>query len=287
MSNEQQPKVFVILLNYNGGNDLDRCLASLLRLDYANAEVVLVDNHSDDGSAERLRDLFPKAIFIQNGTNLGFSAGNNVGIKYALERGAKYVWLINNDAEIEPNSLTRLVEVAEKNPKIGLASSLVLDRTGAVWFSGGKLDWWHMKTRHETASRAETYYEADFLTGCALLIRAEVFKKIGLLDEDFFLYWEDVDFSVRTRRAGYTLAVVPMSWVRHLEKSEQEQSRKTYWLVLSGLLFFKKNASWWRRPWIFAYTLSRKWKNAIDVKKQKSELAPIVQKAYQDYKKAA
>lgn len=281
----EQTKVFVIVLNYNGGPDLERCLAGLLRLDYPRLEIVLVDNRSDDGSFEKAKELFPRLTFIQNSQNLGFAAGNNVGIKYALERDAQYVWLLNNDAEVEPNSLARLVEAVETEPKIGLASPLILGEDAAVWFSGGKLDWWRMKTYHETAPRAEAYFGSDYLSGCALLIRAEVFKKVGLLDEDYFLYWEDADFSWRTRRAGYKLAVLPAGRVRHRERSRSEQSRKTYWLVLSGLLFFKKNAAWWRRPWIVAYFMARKIKNMSDVKKAKGDLAPAVQKAYRDYKK--
>ena len=286
MNSEQDPKVFVIVLNYNGGQELERCLASLLSLNYPNFEVVVVDNNSDDGSLERARELFPRAAFIRNSQNLGFSAGNNVGIKYALERGAKYVWLLNNDTEVESGSLARLVAAVEKDSRIGLASPLVLNPDDTVWFSGGKIDWWRMRAVQMREKLKKDNFSSDFISGCAMLIRAEVFKSIGLLDEDYFLYYEDTDFSVRVKRAGWKMAVVAVSRIRHREKSEASGSKKIYWLVLSGLIFFQKNTPWWGRPYTYFYKLARKIKNSLDVKKGQGELALSVKKAYQDLKKA-
>jgi GT2 family glycosyltransferase len=285
MNSEQCPKIFIIVLNYNGGPELERCLAGLLSLNYPNFETVVVDNDSDDGSLERAREIFPRAAFIRNSQNLGFSAGNNVGIKYALERGARYVWLLNNDAEAESNSLARLVAVAEEDPAVGLASPLILNPDGAVWFSGGKIDWWRMRAVQEREKIEKNNFASHFISGCAMLIRAEAFKNVGLLDEDYFLYYEDTDFSVRAKRAGWKLAVVPGSRVFHREKSEQDKKKKTYWLVLSGLIFFRKNTPWWGQPYIYLYTAARKIKNLIDVKKEQGEQTLVVAKAYRDFRK--
>jgi len=280
------PKIFIIILNYNGKDVIKNCLTSVFKIDYPNYEVVVVDNNSSDGSLEFAKNNFSKAIFIKNEENLGFSAGNNVGIRFALERMADYVLLLNNDTEVEKDFLARLVEAAEKNEKIGIASPVIFNgHNRQIWFSGGRIKWLQMKAVNEQIASTAESYATSFITGCAMLVRSSVFKEIGLLDEDFFLYLEDVDFSLRARRAGFKNIVVTASWVYHLEKSEEKLKQKTYWLVVSGLIFFQKNTPWILRPWIKFYTMLRKLKNKVDLKFQRNELAETVAKAYADYKK--
>jgi GT2 family glycosyltransferase len=118
-----------------------------------------------------------------------------------------------------------------------------------------------------------------------MLVRADVFKKIGLFDEDFFLYWEDADFSFRADKAGFVNMVVAASWVYHFEQSKKYHANKAYWLVVSGLIFFKKNTSFWLRPWIRLYLVGRKIKNWRDNKFRRTETAVMVKKAYADFKR--
>jgi len=279
------PKVFIIILNYNGKDVIKKCLSSVFKIDYPNFEVIFVDNNSVDGSLEIAKSNFSKAIFIKNGENLGFSAGNNVGIRYALERIAEYILILNNDTEVERDFLGKLIAVAEKDKKIGLLSPVIFDgHSRQIWFSGGKIKWSRMKTLHLKKVKTEDYYKSDFVTGCAMLASAKVFKEIGLFDEDYFLYWEDADFSFRTKKAGFRNIVVSSSWVYHYEVSEKNKQSKVYWLVISGLIFFKKNTAFWLKPWLSIYVIARKLKNWQDVQFKKSELAPIVQKAYKDFK---
>jgi GT2 family glycosyltransferase len=277
---KQFPKVNIVILNYNGKNYLKECLSSVFCLDYSNFEVVVVDNNSDDGSLEMAKQYFPKAVFIKNEANLGFSAGNNIGIKYSLEKMAEFVLLLNNDTCVEKLLLTELIETMRINKKVGLASPLIFSgNSDNIWFSGGRIDWLKMKAIH-------TDRATDFISGCAMLVSADVFKKIGLLDEDFFLYWEDVDFSVRAKQAGFSILIVKDSSVWHFEKSEKNKKNKIYWLVFSGLLFFHKNTPKYLRPWISFFILLRKSKNRLDLwKNKKNEIAPIVRKAYNDFKK--
>ena len=278
------PRVSIIILNYNGKDVIKKCLTSVFKIDYPNLDVVLVDNNSTDGSLEMVKAGFSKVNFIKNEENLGFSAGNNIGIRYALERMADYVLVLNNDTEVDKDFLKKLVDTAEKDEKIGLVSPVIFDgQTKKIWFAGGKIKWASMKTEHLTSVRTEESYESDFLTGCALLIKAEVCKKIGLFDEDFFLYWEDADLSFRAKKAGFKNIVVPASWVYHYEISEKSRSNKVYWLVISGLIFFKKNTAFWLRPWVALYLRIRKIKNWRDRKFGKNEFAVVVQKAYKDY----
>jgi GT2 family glycosyltransferase len=278
------PKVFIVVLNFNGQRCIIRTLSSLFRVDYPNFEVILVDNNSRDGSFELAKSAFSKAVFIKNNENLGFSAGNNVGIKYALERGAEYILLLNYDVEVEKFFLAPLVEVMEGDSQIGIASPVIFfGETRKIWFSGGKIDWLRMKTFQKNSVIDKDYFGSDYICGCSMLIKKEVFKKTGILDEDYFLYWEDVDFSLKAKRAGYKLAVCPKSRIAHFEKSEEKKENKVYWLVLSGLIFFKKNTPFWLWPWIFLFLRLRKIKNWIDLKSSQKDLAPAVRKAYQDF----
>jgi GT2 family glycosyltransferase len=280
------PKVFIIILNYNGKEVIKKCLASVFKLNYPNFEVVLVDNNSTDGSLELAKTNFSKATFIKNTENLGYAMGNNIGIRFALERAADFVLLLNNDTEVDRDFLTKLMEVAQKDGQIGVLSPVIFaGDTKKIWFSGGKIDWLKMRTRHLQKNKTEEYFESEFITGCSMLIRATVFKKIGLLDEDFFLYWEDVDFSFRVKKAGFKNVVVSASWINHFEKSEKQKVQKIYWLVISGLIFFKKNTTGWLKFWIKGYFSVRKIKNWLDVKFKKDELSLAVQRAYKDFKK--
>lgn len=274
----KNPKIFVIILNYNGGDGLRLCLDSVYKLNYPNFEVVVVDNNSSDNSFEEARRRFRKFHFIKNNHNIGFAGGNNVAIKWALEKMAEYVFLLNNDAIIEKNTLTKMVEAMEQDQDLGISSPIIYQgESDKIWFAGGKINWLKMKTEHNDAKRQKT----DYITGCAMLIRKNVFAKIGLLDERFFLYYEDADFSYRTRKNGFGLIIISKTAVYHLEKSS-ENLDKVYWLVLSGVLFFKKNASWYLKPWISFYLLLRTLKNRIDLRNNKTEIILKIQKAYRD-----
>ena len=278
------PKVFIVILNYNGNTVIKKCLASVFKINYPNFEVVFVDNNSSDGSLELAKTNFSKANFIKNTQNLGYAAGNNIGIRFSLERMADYVLVLNNDTEVDADFLIRLIVVAESDKRIGLLSPVIFaGGTKRIWFSGGEIEWLRMRVRHMQDVKTEDFYESEFITGCSMLVRAEVFKKIGLFDEDFFLYWEDADLSSRAKKAGFKNIVVSSSWIDHFEKSQEHKENKLYWLVISGLIFFKKNTNIWRKPWVGLYLKLRKAKNWLDRQLKGDETALIVQKAYNDY----
>lgn len=281
------PKVFIIILNYNGKDILLDCLDSVYKLKYPNLEVVVVDNNSSDGSFLSARQRFSRFHFIKNSKNLGFAGGNNVAIRWVLEKMADYIFLLNNDALIEKDSLKKMIELAEKDEKGGVFSPVIYEgkNKGKVWFSGGRIDWLKMRTihrvrniKHVTQKRNTTSY----VTGCAMLVKKEVFKKVGLLDDDFFLYYEDADFSYRAKKAGFGLRIIPQASVFHFEKSSQNPN-KVYWLVYSGLLFFKKNTPWFWKPWIVFYIFFRKINNKRNLKLRK-KYSIDVKKAFEDIK---
>jgi len=273
------PKVFVIILNYNGGDVLRKCLDDVYKENYTNKEVIVVDNNSTDGSFDEIKRIFPRFYIIRNSKNIGFAAGNNVAIKLALEKMADYILLLNNDAFLEKDTLEKMVDAAEKNKNCGIFSPVIYDDKNQIWFSGGKIEWFKMRAVHERDLK-----KTDFVTGCAMFIRKEVFKKIGLLDENFFLYYEDADFSYRAQKAGFGLKIVSEARVFHLEKSSINPD-KIYHLVLSGIRFFRKNTHSFMRIYIEAYILFRKIKNWLDLKKfPDDQEKKMVKKAYLDAK---
>jgi GT2 family glycosyltransferase len=278
------PKITIIVLSYNGGNLITRCLGSVWRLHYPNISVVVVDNHSTDGSFEMIRKNFPRSDYIRNQENLGYSAGNNIGIRFALERGADYVLLLNQDAVVPQDFIERLLAAAEEDSRSGIFSPVITEgEASTIWFAGARVSYLRMKALHERRVRSKKPYYTGYITGCAMLVRRQVFERIGLLDEDFFLYWEDADFCLRAKKAGFTCLMVPDAKAAHFEKSQENRSKKDYWLVISGLIFFKKHTSFLLIPWIGLYYNLRKIKNWVDVRFLNREGAQVVRKAYQDF----
>lgn len=259
-------KVFFVIVNYNGKKVLEACLRSIFSSEYPHFEVVVVDNASLDGSMSIVKELFPKVHCLFQEKNGGFAVGSNMGIRFSLEHGAEYVFLVNNDATIKKDTLSFLMQYAEKEMR-GVFSPLVLtsENPEKVWFCGGYIDWFRMRAVHKKCFSVEKKpMSSEYLSGCALLIPKRAFYEAGLLDEEYFLYYEDVDWCLRARGAGYRLWVIPQALVIHKEQSEKKNPLKIYFLVLSGILFFQKNAFGCRRWWGFIYLFLRICKNKID-----------------------
>lgn len=278
------PKVFILILNYNGKETLLACLTSVYQLNYPNFEVVVLDNASKDGSIEEAKHLFPRAHFIMNDANFGYAAGNNIGIRFALEKGADFVWLVNNDAQVEKNTLSKLVDEVLRTPATGIVSPLIIHTvTKNIWFGKGIINWKKMRTQHISPPDLLQSFPSDYVCGCAMLIKKEVFAVIGLLNEEYFLYYEDADFCVRARKAGFDSVVVPTAHTLHAEASENNPD-KTYWLVLSGLRFFEEHTPFMYRPWVAAYFVARRIKNSFDCAFGTNPVVQDVARAYRDYR---
>lgn len=283
--NSTFPKVFVVILNFNGKNIILDCLTSVFKSDYPNFEIIVVDNNSTDESFEKAKLNFSRSHFIKNDENVGFSKGNNIGIRYALEKFAEYVFVLNNDTILEKTTISSLVKTAEKKPLAGIISPLILNPNNeGVWFAGGKIQWRKMKTIHLTKKISDIPYSSEYLSGCAMLIKKDVFKKVGLFDERFFLYYEDADFSLRSKKAGFDLLIDPTITIQHLEQSSSNDS-KNYWLVLSGLLFFQIHSNAFWKMWHFFYLLLRKIKNFYNTDIKKDSAALKIRQAYRDFRK--
>ena len=279
---DKQPLVAIVILNYNGKECLPLALQSLFALKYEMKKILVVDNCSQDDSFEQAKKDFPQGIFFQNKSNLGFAGGMNVGIREALRLGADYVWLFNNDAEAGPGALQALIDFCEEHPEAGAVSPLIMNDRKEEWFASGEISYLRMRATHGAKKSDTTPYQSKYLSGCALLIPRSTIDKVGLLDERYFLYYEDVDFSVRICQAKKMLFVVPMAMVRHNEQSERENGRKVYYLVYSGLLFFHDHTPILMRPWMWFYEFLRRVKNRIDIFFRRPR-AIIVYQAYQEY----
>lgn len=215
--------LFIVILNWNGSADTLACLESLER-DAGAIRAIVVDNGSRSDDVARVADRLAGlewAELVRNDTNIGFAEGSNVGIRRALELGARYVMLLNNDTEVEPGALGTLVERLEAEPRVGAVSPLVLDAAGErIWAAGGVRACREVVCRLGLTGLAVRDapiepFEADALIGCALVARRELLESVGSLDPEYFAYVEDVDFSIRARRAGWRLEVVPAARVRH------------------------------------------------------------------------
>ena len=223
------PVVFVVILNWNGLQDTDACLKSLAGLTYSNYRVVVVDNASADGSETALRQRHPKLTLLQSGANLGFAGGNNVGLRYALANGAEYVWLLNNDTLLEPGALTELVAKMQREPELGLCGSTLLyegQRDTVQALGGARYNRWLGTVRHvgqhqswpQTVDEAKVEAQLDYLIGASMLVSRAFLETVGLLQDDYFLYFEELDWAARARGA-FRLGYAAKSVVYHKEGS--------------------------------------------------------------------
>ncbi len=228
------------------------CLESLSKIDYLNYRIILVDNGSTDGSIEEIPEKFPNIIFLKNGENLGFAEGNNVGIRYALSQEFEYIMLLNNDTVVDSSFLSELVFIAQQHDNIGMLSPLIYwyHAPEKLWFYRGAINWENGSAGHpETPKdlRVEEFPKylrgADFLSGCAILVKAEVIRKIGLLDKRFFIYYEDVDWCVRCRKAGWEFAVVPSSKIWHKVTSSDISDYNSFLCYRNVILFLWKHSN--------------------------------------------
>jgi GT2 family glycosyltransferase len=243
--------VIIIILNWNGWQDTIECVESCRKLSYENFRILIVDNGSTDGSEAILRGRFPDIGFIQTDSNLGFAGGNNVGIRYALEQGADYVWLLNNDTIVDPEALTELVRSAGIDAAAGIVGSKIYyyNEPNKIWFAGGM--WRQIKSyaRHRGVNEEDTgqyddICEVDYISGCSLMIRSQVVREIGVMPEDYFLYWEEVDWNARAVARGWKILYVPKSVVWHkVSSSIGEDSPLHYrYSIRNALLFFQRHA---------------------------------------------
>jgi GT2 family glycosyltransferase len=217
---ERVARVGVVVLNWNGREHLGPCLDSLLRSDHPDFVVVVVDNGSRDGSVEYLRERGDVELVALE-ENRRFSGGNNAGAQRAIEMGADVLLILNNDTTIDPGALSALSD-AVAGEGFGLAAPRIVfaDDPGRIWYGGGSFSPWtgyvgHRAIRRPVDAGADAAGETDWVTGCALAIRADLWQRLGGLDSAYYIYAEDVDLCLRARDLDETIAYRPNAVVCH------------------------------------------------------------------------
>lgn len=216
----------IVVLNWNGFEDTVECLESIGRVQQPGLGVLIVDNGSTDGSRERLEERFPEFSLVSTGENLGYAGGNNVGIRYWLDRGKDYIALVNNDVVVRSDFVAPLVAALRTDPRLGLAAPLILRKEEPTKVQSAGLDVRILLgLTHLTGANQvdEGQYDGvrtvEFLMGACLCVRRVVFEEVGMLDESFFMYSEEVEFVKRASRAGFRAAVVGHSKIWHKSRT--------------------------------------------------------------------
>jgi len=261
---EGTPLVLVVLLNWNSLEETRSAIASVTRMDYPNFRILIVDNGSQDDSVRELRKLVDERVdLLESPTNTGYTGGCNLGMERALTIGAKYVWLLNNDAVVAPSTLSSIVALAETDDHIGLGTPRIatLDED-RLTFAGGLIsvkDVLYSETHDPTVAGewAARYPQAGLVIGTAMLVPAKLVRTIGMLDPSFFAYFEDIDYSARSAMAGFRNVVDPKSVVRHLEKNRNTKPleiRPHYWYYMA-----RNESRFWRKHLGFGRSLRPAW----------------------------
>lgn len=247
-SDPPSPKVGIIVLNWNGWLDTIECLASLSSLTYGNYQIYVVDNASTDGSETHLRDWHPGLRILQSGANLGWSGGNNVGIRTALADGCEHILLLNNDATVRPDTLDQLVKAASL-PNAGALGSLILsaDEPTVAEFAGTVIDPSNHFPR-QISGPAGNVQPAPFASiavkGCSMLLTGTALGRVGLLADEYFLNYDETDWCYRATAAGLINYLVPSSIILH-KGAIAFQGTATplyrYFIVRNRLLFARRN----------------------------------------------
>ena len=271
-------KIAIVVLNYNGKENTLVCINSIKKLNKSNykVELIVVDNASNDGSREALSKI-KDITLVKNDKNLGYSGGNNIGIKHALSLGSEYILILNNDTIVEKSLIINLINSAKKgdivSPKIYFAKGFEFhknrykkeDLGKVIWYAGGKIDWQNVIGIHIGVDEVDhgqfsKRLEINLATGACILIRRQVFKKIGFFDEKYFLYLEDMDFCVRAKRAGFKIIFEPKAILWHKNASSGGGSGsglQDYYISRNRLLFATKYAKARTKFAVFKQILSQ------------------------------
>lgn len=256
-----EKSVHIVVLNYNGYEDTIACVESLLKIQYKNYKIIVVDNASTNDYATLQQNLARDIILLQTGKNLGYAGGNNVGIQWALEDGADYVCVLNNDTEVEPDFLKQLVDFAETNPDCGMVGPAILEfdepelvqTTGAMIniAKGADLP----LNQGKPIDEVEKVIACDYIGGACMLVRKEVMEKIGLIPENYFLFYEETEWCCRAKQAKFGVYCLTTAHIYHKGSSSinKVQGLSKYLLYRNRVVFVKRNGTFTEKAKFFIY----------------------------------
>jgi len=247
------PIIDIIIVNFNHSDDTFACIETLRHQEGVIVRILVIDNGSEDDSLIRLKNQTSDYQLIASPKNLGFASGYNLGMRTCLENGANLILIINNDTLADSNMLSEMVALMA--PDVGLVAPIIYyaERPTEVWSQGGRMNWLLMEVIDNHGRNQPTPdlpFESDFLSGCCLLFNRKAIEKVGLLDEEFFLYYEDMDWSVRFQQAGYQKLVAPRAKLWHKVSRSSggyDSPNERYWMARSSMIYFRKHvhgAAW-------------------------------------------
>lgn len=259
-------RVAIILLNWNAYFHSRNCINSLTKVNEVSFDIILVDNASTDNSHFKLKEEFPHVQFIQATQNLGFSGGNNLGLKKVLELNYVYVLLLNNDVFVDANFLYHLTNYLDFNPEVGAVQPLINHHPDRykIWNGGGKFNRIIGKTDSRQNNNSDNCpLEIDWISGCAFMIRTSVLNQVGLFNEKYFAYYEDVDLSFRIREAGFKLVLNPSSVIYHIGGGSSNTPEKRregylspdvhYYNTRNHIWIIRQRLKWYEKPTAILY----------------------------------
>ncbi len=263
-----QPFVITVILNTNRCVDTLEVLDSLKNSTYENHAILVLDNASTDGSVEAIQKEFPEVEIIPLRENLGYAGNNNVGIDAAINKGADWVFVLNEDTILAGDCLAFLVEVGKSDPAIGIVGPMVYhhNEPDVIQSAGGSLGpYWQSQHRGQNEQDTGQYpqpEEVEWISGCAIMVRSAAIKRVGALDARFFYYWEETEWCLRTRKDGWRIIFVPQAkiWHKGVQRDYRPNPSVTYYSTRNRLLMLAKHRAplkvWAQTSWQIARTLT-------------------------------
>ena len=254
--------VGIVICNWNKKDYVLKCIESVKQLNYKNYDITVVDNASTDGSVEAIEAKYPDITLIKNTENKGGSGGFNTGIKYMIEKGKyKYIYLLDNDVILDKNALYELVKAMELDNDLGIAGSkiYVMDTSNQIQELGAWIDWnkgYILPNKKGYIEKDEIIQnvEVDYVPACSLLVRTEAIQKAGIMDQKYFLYWDDIEWGYRIKSNGYKVKAISNSKVWHkMGVANKTSTLTTYYFWRNRIHFFNK------------YAPEEKWKGIMSI----------------------
>ena len=241
---ECTPMIGVLIVTWNRREDVLECIDSVLRSSYPRLAVYVVDNASTDGSSQAIAERYQDVRLIRSEENLGFAGGNNLGLAETLDDGMEAVFLVNDDAVLAKDTVSKLIDGGFADPAVGVLAPKVLIHAepGVIWSAGGRIDSNGISVQRHYGEadngQADEPAEIDYAVGCAMLVKADIIRKVGVMDPRYFMYYEEVDWCRRIRQAGYRILYVPGSRVLHkVTLKGGGNNRAAYYFARNRLLY--------------------------------------------------
>jgi GT2 family glycosyltransferase len=257
------PLVYILIANWNGKVMTLECLESLRSITYRPCRTLVIDNASRDGSPEAIARAHPEVELLVQEHNLRYAGAMNAGMRHALAHGAEFVLVMNNDVIVDRGLVSALVAAAQKDPTVGLVAPKILYHTPPtqIWYAGGKISFWtgtmwHVGIRERDCGQYEVPGPTEYATGCCVLARRALIERVGMLDESYYIYAEDADWSVRAHRAGVGVVYEPAGVLWHRVSISTGGNLSFFKLknkFRGNLRFFARYASWYHWlvfPWL-------------------------------------